>query len=210
MRQSKTLLGYLVLLILLSCPVQAQNWTIVIQDNAAGTPVNQVNGSAGGPATLYATIFNFTGTGSSDDGTESNTPAPATTVDFAGFGFTQNPGQDDLANLFTADSRIPGYPVVEGSLGGSIPGTSGYLVLGTFDLASLKPGVYQEDFTASAYPDDINSTVPFDDISGTLTLNVQGPAAVPEPSTITTFSIGVLSLLLFAVRRRSKRTGQSV
>ena len=36
------------------------------------------------------------------------------------------------------------------------------------------------------------------------------PAAVPEPSTVTTFSIGALSLLLFAVRRRVKSTGRSV
>ena len=42
------------------------------------------------------------------------------------------------------------------------------------------------------------------------TLPTTTPAAVPEPSTITTFSIGALSLLLFAVRRRSKRTGRSI
>jgi|GEM_PF-2745954 len=41
-------------------------------------------------------------------------------------------------------------------------------------------------------------------------LSPDSTSAVPEPSTITTFSIGALSLLLFAVCRRSKRTGRSI
>ena len=198
-----------VLMVVLVSGAQAQNWNIVIQDNATGTPANQVNGYVGGTATLYATIYNFTGTPSSDDGTGTGTVAPPSTLNFAGFGFTQNLGQDDLASLFTEDSRIPGFPVVFGSTDGSTPGTSGYVILGTFDLSTLAPGTYTEDFTAGAFPDDATSTVPFSDITGTLTLQVNN-AAVPEPSTITTFSIGALSLLLFAVRRRLKSTARSV
>lgn len=183
---------------------QGQNLNVVIQDNAAGTPANQVNGFAGGTATLYGTIFNFTGTPSSDDGTGTSTPAPATTLDFGGFGFTQNPGQADLASLFTS-ADLPGQPTVNGSANGSTPGTSGYRSFGTFDLLNLAPGTYQEDFTASAFPDNANSAVPFNDITGTLTLQVN---AAPVPEASTWQSLGALLLLggLLAGRRpRVKR-----
>ena len=46
-------------------------------------------------------------------------------------------------------------------------------------------------------------------LKGTI-LAPDASSAVPEPSTITTFSIGALSLLLFAVRRRLKSTARSV
>ena len=182
---------------------QAQNWSFVIQDNAAGTHVNQVNGITGGTATLYATTFNFTGTPSSNDGT--GTPAPATTLDFAGFGFTQNPGQYDLSSLFTP-ADAPGFPQVNGSIGGSTPGSSGYRSFGSFNLSGLAPGTYQEDFSAGAFPDDINSTVPFNDITGTLTLQVNA-ALVPELKTWQ--SLGTLLLLggLLVVRRPHNRQG---
>jgi hypothetical protein len=152
-------------------------------------PSNQVNGITGGMAELFATIINTTGTPVSDDGT--GNPAPSTLLDFAGFGFTLNPGQTDLESLFTPDPRIPFWPQVDGSSDGSTPGSSGYVVLGTFDLTGLAPGSYEEDFTAGAFPDDFNSTVPFDDIRGTLVLNVSAPAAVPEP--------GMLSLPMAAL-----------
>ena len=172
----------------------AQNWNLVIVDSAAGAPANQINGTAGGTATLYGTIFNFTGTPSSDDGNGS--PAPATTLDFGGFGFTQNPGQYGLGSLFTA-SDAPGLPQVAGSADGSTPGTSGYRPFGTFDLSGLSPGVYQEDFTAGAFPDDSGSTVTFSDITGTLTLNVS-PA--PEPSGLASFGIACLTLGVLCLR----------
>ena len=178
----------------------AQNWVLSIQDNTKGTSVNQVNGIASSSAPLYASILNFTGTAASDDGM--GNPAPATTLDFAGFSFTQNPEQADIGSLFTADSRTPGFPSVTGSADGSTAGSSAYLVLGTFDLTTLRPGMYTEDFTASAYPSDINSTIPFDDIHGTLTLNVTSPSAVPEPSTGTVFGSGLVGLGLLVLRRR--------
>lgn len=179
----------------------AQNWNLVIVDNVAGTSANQVNGTAGGTATLYGTIFNFTGTPSSDDGTRTNTPAAATTLDFGGFGFTQNPGQYDLGGLFTA-SDAPGSPSVAGSADNSAPGTSGYRTFGTFDLSGLAPGVYQEDFTAGAFPDDANSTVSFGDINGTLTLNV---SAAPEPGSMTSFGVFGLALGTVCLRRSRVR-----
>ena len=184
---------------------QAQNWSTVTQDNAAGTPANQVNGFSGGTATLYGTIFNFTGTPGSDDGTGTSTPTPATTLDFGGFGFTQNPGQYDLNSLFTP-ADAPGFPQVNGSIGGSTPGSSGYRSFGTFDLSGLAPGSYQENFTASAFPDNANSTVPFNDITGTLTLQVN---AAPVPEVSTWQSLGALLLLggLLAVRRPHCKRG---
>ena len=185
-------------------PAQAQNWSLVAVDNASGTNTNQVNGTVGGTATLYGTIFNFTGTPSSDDGTGTSIPAPATLLDFGGFGFTQNLDQYDLGNLFTA-SDTPGFPQVAGSIDGSTPGSSGYRLFGTFNLSGLAPGVYREDFTAGAFPADINSTVPFDDLHGTLTLNVAPPAAVPEASTATLLGSGLVGLGLLARRRRSRR-----
>ena len=188
----------------MSVPAEAQNWSIVVADNSASTPTSQVNGTTGGTATLYGNIFNFTGTPSSDDGTGTNTPAPATLLDFGGFGFTQNPGQYDLGSLFTA-SDAPGFPQVAGSTDGSTPGSSGYRSLGTFNLSSLTPGIYQEDFTVGAFPDDFSSTTPFDDIHGTLTLDVT-PAPVPEASTILSLGLGLGSLGLLAFRRRAHRS----
>ena len=64
--------------------------------------------------------------------------------------------------------------------------------LGTFDLSGLAPGTYQEDFTATACPDDINSTVPFGDINGPLTLKV---SAAPVPEVNTWQSMDALLLL---------------
>lgn len=177
-----------IVLMALASSAQAQNWSVVVQDNAAGTPANQVNGLADQTAALYGTIFNFTGTPGSDDGTGTNTPVPMTLLDFGGFGFTQNSGQYDLNSLFTP-ADAPGLPTVDGSANGSVPGSSGYRSFGTFDLSGLAPGHYQEDFTATAFPDDFTSTVPFDDISGTLTLNVVAPAAVPEASTFASFGV---------------------
>ena len=195
----------MVLLAVLSvAPASAQNWSLVVADNAAATNTNQVNGTVGGTATLYGTIFNFTGTPSSDDGTGTNTPAPATLLDFGGLGFTQNPGQYDLKSLFTA-SDAPGFPQVAGSTDGSTPGSSGYRSFGTFNLSSLAPGVYQEDFTAGAFPDDFNSTTPFADIHGTLTLNVT-PAPVPEASTVLSLGLGMVGLGILAFRRRARQS----
>jgi len=154
-----------------------QNWSLVIRDISANTPTNQVNGTSGATATLFGTIFNNTGTPFSDDGT--GMAAPATLLDFAGFGFTLNPGQYDIGSLFVPDARIPGWPNVDGSMDGSTPGTSGYVSFGSFDLSGLAPGTYEEDFEAGAYPDDINSTIPFDPIHGTLQINVQ-PAGTPH------------------------------
>ena len=184
----------LCLLCVLCCSAGAQNWSIVIRDNALSTPSNQVNGVAGGTAALYATLFNFTGTPVSNDGM--GNPAPATSLDFAGFGFTLFPGQTDLESLFTPDPRIPGYPRVDGSPDGSTPGSSGYVVLGTFDLSGLTPGTYEEDFTAGAFPTDINSPIVFEDFTGTLTLNVIAPAAnnTPEPGTWTLLASGALGI----------------
>ena len=190
---------------LITVPAQAQNWVLTVKDNASNTAANQVNGISGGTATLFCSILNFTGTAASDDGT--GIPASATALDFAGFGFSQQPAQYDLGNLFTM--AAPGYPQVFGSTDGSTPGTSGYVILGTFDLSTLAPGTYTEDFTAGAFPDDATSTVPFSDITGTLTLQVNN-APVPEASTATSLSLGILPLLLLAGYRRVKRTGQSV
>ena len=108
MKQTLSRLVLLLSLLALStAPARAQNWSVAIVDNAANTNANQVNGVAGGTATLYGTIFNFTGTPSSDDGTGTSTPAAATVLDFGGFGFIQNSGQYDLGSLFTA-SDTPG------------------------------------------------------------------------------------------------------
>lgn len=205
MKQKRNLMALMVLLPVLSvAPASAQNWSLVVVDNAAGTNTTQVNGTAGGTATLYGTIFNSTGTPSSDDGTGTNTPAPATLLDFGGFGFTQNPGQYDLGSLFTA-ADAPGFPQVAGSTDGSTPGSSGYRSFGTFNLSGLAPGTYEEDFTAGAFPDNFNSTVPFDDIHGTLTLNVT-PAPVPETSTVLSLGLGLGSLGLLAFRRRARQS----
>lgn len=190
---------------LIAVPAQAQNWVLTVKDNASNMAVNQVNGISGGTATLFGSILNFTGTAASDDGT--GMPASATALDFAGFGFSQQPAQYDLGSLFTM--AAPGYPQVFGSSDGSTPGTSGYAILGTFNLSTLASGTYEEDFTAGAFSDDPNSTVPFSDITGTLTLQVNN-APVPEAGTATIFSLGLLPLLIIAGCRRVKRTGRSV
>lgn len=203
-KRTAVLLVLVGMLCALSSVVRAQNWSLVIKDNALDTPVNQVNGVAGGTASLYATLFNFTGTPASDDGL--GNPAPATTLDFAGFGFTLNPGQTDLEARFTPDPRVPGWPEVEGSIDGSTPGISGYVTLGSFDLTGLVPGTYEEDFTAGAFPMDPNSTVPFEDIHGTLVLNVAAPAAVPEPNSAKLLLSCIVASVLVghSARRRAR------
>lgn len=179
--------------------VSAQNWLLTVQDPTQGTPIYQVNGVAGGMAVLYGALDNFTGMNISDDGT--GNPALPTILDFGGFGFTQYPGQFDLASLFMPDPRSPGYPQVPGSSDGVNPGSIGFVSLGSFDLSSIAPGIYQEDFTATAFPDDFNSTVPFGDITGTLTLRVTA-ANTPEPSSAITYTIFCVMILC---RRRLTR-----
>ena len=161
---------------------RGQNWSLVIRDLGAGTAINQVNGTAGGTATLYASLFNFTGISLSNDGFGS--PAPATSLDFAGFGWTLSPGQFDLESVFLSAPGIPGEPRVSGSLDGSTPGSSGYISLGTFNLLGLAPGTYEEDFTVGAFTTDPDSAVAFEDIRGTLRLNVTAASGVAaEPGT---------------------------
>ena len=172
-------LGLMMVLCCLATCGGAQNWLLTIQDPTRGTPVYQINGAPGSTAVLYGDIENFTGTNLSDDGT--GNPVGATILDFGGFGFTQYPGQTDLGSLFVPDGREPGYPQVAGSLDGVNVSTSGFVSLGSFDLSGLAPGIYQEDFTATAYPDDFNSQIVFADITGTLTLNVSA-VDTPEPS----------------------------
>lgn len=176
----------------------AQNWGITIQDLGAGTALNEVNGAAGGTATLHAIVYNYTGTDVSDDGTSTGTPAPPTKLDFAGFGWTHLPGQDDL------ESRFAGMPFgtvqVDGSLDGLTVGDSGYVVLGTFDLAGLGPGVYEEDFSVAAFATDFTSPVPFDTLTGTLRLNVS-PAVVPESSTLMLIAVTGISCCWVISRR---------
>jgi hypothetical protein len=164
-----------------------------------GTPPFQVNGVAGESATLYAQIFNFTGTPLSDDG--SGTPVAATKLSFAGVGWTLNPGQANIEALYSAAIGTPGWPEVDGSADGMTPGTSGYVALGTFDLMGIAPGVYEEDFVAGAYATDISSPVWFDDIPGTLRLTVTDRNAVPEPGFGTLLVLGVV--FLAAMLRRS-------
>lgn len=168
----------------------AQNWSLVIKDVLADTPTNQVNGVVGGEASLFVTLLNFTGTAFSDDGT--GVPAPATSLDFAGFGWILNPGQFDLESRFTSDPRIPGFPRVPGSADGVTPGMFELAVLGTFSLAGLGPGIYEQDFVVSAFPTDFNSTVPFEDIFGTLRLNVQSGVAAPEPPSVSLVIFGAI------------------
>jgi hypothetical protein len=195
------LFGLMVAIASLPGTSAAQNWLLTIQDRSQGTAINQVNGLQGGTATVYGSIDNLTGTSISDDGT--GNPVPTTLLDFAGFGFVLGPGQTDLGSRYLADPRAPGFPQVNGSPNGIDPGSIPFTSLGAFDLTGLLPGIYQEDIVASAYPDDINSNVPFGDITGTLTLNVVAQSNTPEPSGsfVVTISI-VLSALLMA---RSKR-----
>jgi hypothetical protein len=194
-------LPLLLVIFALGSQARAQNWSLVVRDVAAGTPTNQINGVTGGVAILYATLLNFTGTDLSDDGT--GLPAPATSLDFAGFGWILNPGQTDLESRFTPAAGIPGFPQVPGSADGVTPGGVEPVILGTFDLTGLPPGIHEQDFVASAFPTDIASIVVFDDISGVLQLNV-GVAAAPEPVS------GMLALLgcfttVVAVRLRCQR-----
>lgn len=182
-----------------ACYAQANNWLLTIQDMTQGTPIQQVNGTSGGTAQLYATILNFTGTASSDDGT--GNPAIATTLDFAGFGFTLSPGETDLGSLFNPDPQDPGYPSVAGSQDGITPGSSGTVSLGWFDVASLAPGTYSEDFSASAYADDINSTIPFADVTGTMNL-VVSPPSVPEASPILSCALLVACWAVIILNKR--------
>ena len=86
---------------------------------------------------------------------------------------------------------------------------------GDFGNNVIQPGHSLSGFglTTPAAPDlsiAFATDEQFNQDAVTATLPTTTPAAVPEPSTITTFSIGALSLLLFAVRRRSKRTGRSI
>ncbi|MCW3050984.1 MAG: hypothetical protein JWN14_154 [Chthonomonadales bacterium] len=196
-----TLISGMLMLGAMLAQAHAQNWILAIQD-PGGTPVNQVNGTMGTNALLYGSFLNFTGTLASDDGT--GQPASATLLDFAGFGFVQNAGQTDLGSLFIPDSRMPGYPQVPGSADGDTPGDTPSLVLGTFDISSLTPGTYQEDFLAGAYPDDFNSSVPFGTLTGTLTLVVMPSAATPEPATWYILALAS-GTGLFSLRRRKRR-----
>lgn len=200
MKSLKKMLAVAVCVLITVGPAHAQNWVLSIKDSANGTPINQANGVSGATATLYGNIVNFTGTIVSDDGT--GYPAGATALDFGGFGFAQGTSQYDLGSLFTP--AVPGYPQVLGSANGSDPGVSGYVSLGTFDLSGLAPGTYEEDFISSAFSDDAASTVLFGDITGTLTLQVNS-APVPEASTAVGFGLGLLPLVLVAVRRQVKR-----
>jgi hypothetical protein len=186
----------------LSTTAFAQNWLLTIQDKDQGTGINVVNGLQGATASLYGSIDNLSGTPSSDDG--AGNPAPPTVLDFAGFGFIQRPGQADLGSRYAPDPRIPGYPQVNGSPNGMDPGSISTTPLGAFDLTGLLPGIYQEDFIASAFPDDINSTILFGDITGTLSINVLGPSVTPEPSD-TTFSLAVVCASLFTIYRIKRK-----
>lgn len=162
-------------------PAYSQNWGLTIQDLGVGTPLNQANGVTGGTATLYGTVYNYTGTSISDDGAGTASPAPPTQLDFAGFGWTLLPGQNDLESRFSGIGF--GTVQVAGSPDGFTAADSGYVALGTFDLTGLAPGFYEQDFSAAAFPTDFNSSVPFDTLTGTIRLNVF-PTVVPEASTV--------------------------
>jgi hypothetical protein len=194
-----------VLLVLISASAShAQNWGFILRDQAAGTPLDQVNGIVGGTAPLFATILNYTETPASDDGM--GQPASATLLDFAGFGWIRQPGQADLESRFVPDLRIPGFPQVPGSGDGLLPGSSGSVILGTFDLSGLAPGVYEEDYVVSAFPTDIDSTLVFQDFTGTLRLKVVVPAetsaAEPTPLLLFLSTAGVALLLSHPKRCR--------
>jgi len=86
---------------------------------------------------------------------------------------------------------------------------------GDFGNDVIQPGQSLAGFglTTPAAPDlsiAFATDEQFNQDAVTATLPTTTPAAVPEPSTITTFSVGALSLLLFAVRRRVKSTGRSI
>lgn len=190
-------------------PAAAQaNWGLVIRDDAAGTPANQVNGVAGAVASLFAVVLNYTGTSASDAG--GGSPAPATELEFAGFGWTLLSGQTDLGSLFTPDLRIPGYPLVPGSPDGSLPGSSGAVLLGTFDLSGLAPGVYEQDFAAAAFPTAPDSTLDFGEARGTVRLSVTA-ASVPEASSscLLFWVAGACAVRLLGMRRTGAARGGS-
>ena len=97
-------------------------------------------------------------------------------------------------------------PQVDGSVDGTTPGSFSSSALGYFDLSGLAPGIYQEDFTGGAFPDDFNSPVVFDDIHGTITLIVQPDiTGVPELSTASTFAIGFFFITAMLLRCRKRR-----
>jgi hypothetical protein len=170
----------------------AQNWSFSIYDATVGSPVGQVNGVTGGQAIVYATLLNYTGTPLSDNG--SGGLAPSTSLDFMGLGWTLQTGQTNLELFFLPDPQIPGFPTVLGSTNDSLPGGVFSIPIGFFDLAGVAPGIYEEDFTASATATDINSTIPFGDINGTLRLNVTNTVAAPEPATLWFLSLGTILL----------------
>jgi hypothetical protein len=156
----------------------AQNWSFSIYDAISGSPVGQVNGVTGGQAIIYATILNYTGTSLSDNG--AGGLAPSTPLDFMGLGWTLQTGQDNLESFFVPDPQIPGFPMVPGSPNSSLPGGVFSIPIGFFD------------FTASAIPTDINSTIPFGDINGTMRLNVTTIITAPEPATLWLVGLGII------------------
>ena len=182
-----------------------QNWVLSIRDASQATPINQVNGVSGGMGTVYATILNFTGTPASDDGT--GQPAPSTLLDFAGLSFTRNPGQDDLAALFVPAPSGFGYPQVPGSLDGIAAGSSGMISLGYFNLFQIVKGTYKEDFVAQAFSDDFLSSVQFEDIYGTLTLNVTPSVpTVPEPASSVYAVCVLLGVTTWLFQKHARRS----
>jgi hypothetical protein len=190
--------------ILLNSNGWAQNWSFAVYDSVAGSPLGQVNGVSGGQAFLYATLLNYTGTPLSDDGT--GTPAPSISLDFMGLGWTLQPGQTNLESFFVPDPQIPGFPTLLGSSDGSLPGSVLSVPIGFFDLTGIPTGVYEEDFTAGAAPTDINSTIPFGDIHGTLRLNVTSVVSAPEPSSLMLLLLPLINILFKPVFYRN---GQS-
>jgi hypothetical protein len=186
--------------LLLSSNSWAQNWSFTVYDSVAGTPLGQANGVTGGQAIVYATLLNYTGTPFSDDGT--GIPAPSTSLDFMGLGWTLQPGQTNLESFFVPDPQIPGFPTLLGSSDGSLPGSVLSIPIGFFDLTGVPPGVYEEDFSAGAAPTDINSTIPFGDNHGTLRLNVTSAVSAPEPSTVMLLFV-TLAFTTIKLRKRS-------
>ena len=106
------------------------------------------------------------------------------------------------------------YDATSGQFDFYTEGPSGF-GSGDFGNDVIQPGQSLAGFglTTPAAPDlsiAFATDEQFNQDAVTATLPTTTPAAVPEPSTITTFSVGALSLLLFAVRRRVKSTGRSI